>query len=123
MQTQKWVNIGLLAAVVFLFLFLNRLTAFVWDVSQFPLFEDWAVSPPQMISFVGASLFGFLVRRNKKANGFLNEVALELSRVSWPHRKETVASAGVVVVLVGLASLIFFVVDTLWGTIIKGSLL
>ncbi|MBI2981604.1 MAG: preprotein translocase subunit SecE [Deltaproteobacteria bacterium] len=44
----------------------------------------------------------------------MNEVVVELSKVSWPLGKETLASSGVVVVLVGIAALILAVVDMIW---------
>jgi preprotein translocase subunit SecE len=122
MQTQKWVNFGLLLGGAIIFLFLSKLTTAVWDLSRLPLLEEWPVDPPYLIGFGIAAGMAVWVRRNDGTNNFLNEVALELSRVTWPGRKETVASAGVVVVLIGIAALILFLIDTLWGTMIRGVL-
>lgn len=122
MQTQKWVNLSLLLGSAIVFLFLSKLTIAVWDLSRLPILEEWPVEPPYLIGFGIAVGVGLWVRRNDRANNFLNEVALELSRVTWPARKETVASAGVVVVLIGIAALILFLIDTLWGTMIRGVL-
>ncbi len=122
MQTQKWVNFGFLIAATAVFLFVNQLAAALWDVFRLPIPEDWPIEPSHVIAFaiaVGAVLGA---RRSQKANGFFNEVAMELSKVSWPNRKETVASAGVVIILVGIAALILFVIDTIWGTVIRGTL-
>lgn len=121
-QTQKWVNLGLLIATAVLFLFLHQLAGALWDMFRLPIPEEWPVEPPQLISFVLAMTAGLTARRSLKANGFLNEVAMELSKVSWPHRQETVSSAGVVIILTGLASLILFLIDNLWGTVIRGIL-
>lgn len=120
MQTQKWVNLGLLLGSLLVFLLLGKLTVAVWDMARLPLMEDWVVEPPYLLSFVIAAGLGIWTRRNERANGFFNEVALELSRVTWPGRKETVASAGVVIVLIGIASVILFLIDSLWGTMIQG---
>ena len=122
MQTQKWVNLGLLLSGGIIFLFLSKLTIAVWDLTRLPISEEWPVEPPYLIGFAVAAGIAFWVRRNDRANNFLNEVGLELSRVTWPGRKETVASAGVVVVLIGIAALILFLIDTLWGTMIRGVL-
>ncbi len=122
MQTQKWVNLGLLIASTAIFLFLNQLFSSLWDLARLPRPAEWPIEPSQWISFTAAVAAGFSARRSERANRFLNEVALELGKVTWPQRKETVASAGVVIVLVGIAALILFLMDILWGTAIRGLL-
>ena len=42
---------------------------------------------------------------------FLREVRQEASKVTWPTRKETTISTGMVLVMVVLAAIFFFVVD------------
>ena len=42
---------------------------------------------------------------------FMREVRQEISKVTWPSRKETMISTGMVFVMVFLAALFFFVVD------------
>ena len=42
---------------------------------------------------------------------FVQEVRQEVSKVTWPTRKETTVSTAMVFVMVILASLFFFVVD------------
>ena len=120
MQTQKWVNLGLLVVSAILFFFFSQLVGAIWDVSRLPMPEEWPVQPPYMVSFVLAGMTGIFVRRHLVANSFLNDVVLELSRVTWPQRKETVASAGVVAVLIAIAALLMLVIDTIWGTVIRG---
>jgi preprotein translocase subunit SecE len=44
---------------------------------------------------------------------FLNEVRQEASKVTWPTRRETVISTGMVFVMVVLAALFFFTVDSI----------
>lgn len=122
MQTQRWVNLGLLFGSLSLFLFLAKLSAALWDLGRLPIPEALPVEPAYLIAFVLAGGAGLFVRRAERTNGFLNEVASELSKVTWPVRKETMASAGVVIFLVAVASVILFLVDTLWGTLIRGAL-
>lgn len=122
MQTQKWVNLGLLIGTGILFLFTSLLVGLVWDAARLPLPEEFPIEPAYLVGFLVAAAVGFWARKSDQVNGYLNEVVMELSRVTWPPRKETVASAGVVVILVGLASLLLFVVDSLWGTMIRGVL-
>ena len=42
---------------------------------------------------------------------FMREVRQEVSTVTWPTRKETMISTGMVFVMVFLAALFFFVLD------------
>jgi preprotein translocase subunit SecE len=42
---------------------------------------------------------------------FLREVRQEASKVTWPTRRETMISTGMVFVMVILAAMFFFVVD------------
>ena len=44
---------------------------------------------------------------------FLREVRQEAAKVTWPTRKETMISTGMVLVMVVLAAIFFFVVDEL----------
>lgn len=41
----------------------------------------------------------------QKVNSFLESVKTELSKVTWPTRKETIATTGVVVVIIFLISI------------------
>jgi preprotein translocase subunit SecE len=42
---------------------------------------------------------------------FLQQVRQEMSRVTWPTRKETLVTTGMVFVMVFIAAAFFFVVD------------
>ncbi len=46
---------------------------------------------------------------------FLREVRAEVGRVTWPTRKETLVTTGLVFAMAALAALFFFVVDQLVG--------
>jgi preprotein translocase subunit SecE len=50
---------------------------------------------------------------------FLREVRTELKKVTWPPRKETVASTSVVLVVVFLISIFLFMVDQLLSFLIR----
>ena len=53
---------------------------------------------------------------------FVREVRTEVSRVTWPSRKETLVTTGLVFAMAALAALFFFVVDQVIGdhqTVIK----
>lgn len=46
-----------------------------------------------------------------QAKQYVREVKIELKRVSWPSRKETIASTSVVIILVLLVAIFFSLVD------------
>lgn len=65
---------------------------------------------------VGAISFGVLFA-NTTAVEFTDEVFGELYKVTWPNRKETMASTLVVGVMVLVAALVFQIMDMVWGGI------
>ena len=50
---------------------------------------------------------------------FVREVRQELSKVTWPTRKDTFMSSGIVIVLIVLFSLFFLLTDQIWSFSIK----
>lgn len=53
--------------------------------------------------------------RNERLSTLATEVTTELSKVTWPTRKETFAATIVVIVTVIVASLILGVFDAVWA--------
>jgi preprotein translocase subunit SecE len=50
---------------------------------------------------------------------FVREVRQETAKVTWPTRRETDISTGMVVIMVVVAAIFFLVVDWLLGTGVK----
>jgi preprotein translocase subunit SecE len=46
---------------------------------------------------------------------FIREVRAEVSRVTWPGRKETLVTTGLVFAMAAMAAIFFFVVDQVIG--------
>jgi preprotein translocase subunit SecE len=46
---------------------------------------------------------------------FLREVKVELVKVTWPSRKETLVTTGLVFAMAAIAALFFFIVDQVIG--------
>ena len=46
---------------------------------------------------------------------FVREVRSEMARVTWPSRKETMVTTGLVFLMVALAAMFFFLVDQFIG--------
>lgn len=118
-RSQKTVSLIYLACGFVGWLLFREIVSTIWVALRIPQAIDWIVAPPDLIAAaVGIAIFVLLLR-NAKVNEFTNEVITELAKVVWPDRKETVLSTGVVSVLVGLCSIIFFLFDMLWGTLVK----
>jgi preprotein translocase subunit SecE len=119
---RKWIDLGLGLAAVAAWFLLRQMLQQVWDIFRLPQIEGFIFQAPELISLV-ISVVGFIwLRRNAKVFGFLNEVATELAKVNWPTGSETLASTGVILVMVGIAAMIMFGFDAMWGTFTKSLL-
>jgi preprotein translocase SecE subunit len=66
-----------------------------------------------------AALVTFVVLlRHPKANTVLDEVIIELKKVTWPSREDVVKSTWVVLVCIFFISLILAGFDVMWGKVI-----
>jgi len=118
-NTKKWIQISYLFVAAITWIFFYHLVDTLWDLLELPLPIDWFVSPAQIAAFITAIIMFIVLQRNAKINQFSGEVASELSKVTWPEKKETVMSTGVISVMVAICALILFAFDSLWGSIIK----
>ena len=50
---------------------------------------------------------------------FFHEVKAELKKVSWPNRKDTIASTSVVLVIVFIIAIFLFIVDQALSFLIR----
>jgi preprotein translocase subunit SecE len=50
---------------------------------------------------------------------YIREVRQEVSKVTWPTRKETTVTTGMVFLMVFLAAMFFFVVDWILGGVVR----
>jgi len=50
---------------------------------------------------------------------FFREVRQEVSRVTWPTRKETAVTTGMVLVMVFISALFFFLIDQIFSQIVR----
>lgn len=116
---KKWIQISYLVLAALTWIFFYYLSDTIWDMSGLAVPVDWFISPAQIIAFVAAIILFVVLQRNIKVNQFSNEVASELSKVTWPEKKETILSAGVISVMVAVCALILFAFDSLWGTIVR----
>lgn len=116
---KKWIQISYLFIAALTWIFFYYLSDMVWDLASLPVPADWFIAPAQIIAFVTAAVVFIVLNRNRKIEQYSSEVASELSKVTWPEKKETVVSAGVIAVVVAICALLLFAFDSLWGTIVK----
>lgn len=117
MNQKRWVTLSIALASFLVFAVFSQALAAVWDYFRLPIYDEWVLGVPTLIAIaVAVLLFGGL-SKSTKVTLFLTDVVVELSKVTTPKRKETLLSAVVVVVMVGLASVILFCFDALWGSL------
>lgn len=118
-QYQKWVNLSYLALaalVAYVIFALGVKLAGSYDLEARIRNIDLIL---QGISIgIGAVLF-FVLFRSEQANQFMNEVMVELSRVTWPTQKETTSATFVVIVMVVVSGMILGFLDYFWTSLLK----
>ena len=118
-QYQKWVNLSylLLAGVVAYIVFALGIRL----VGQFDL--ETRIHNIELVvrgASVGLGGLVFLVLwRHQQANQFMNEVMVELSRVTWPTQKETSSATVVVIVMVLISGAVLGFLDYVWTSLLK----
>jgi preprotein translocase subunit SecE len=50
---------------------------------------------------------------------YLREVRQEVSKVTWPSKKETFTSAGIVLIVISIAAVILMLVDQLFSYLVR----
>lgn len=118
-QRQKWVNIillvsGLMVAVI-AFIGFSKIAAVYNLESSFKQIDLMI----RLGSIVLGAALGFGLYLNDQSNAFLNEVVLEMSRVTWPTQKETTNATIWVILFVLIAGAILGAFDSLWTWIMK----
>ncbi len=118
-QHQKWVNLSYLALAALVGYVIFALSLKVvgsYDLEARVRHIDLFVRGLAVV--VGAILF-FVLNRNEKANQFMNEVVVELSRVTWPTQKETTSATLIVIVMVLISGMILGMLDYFWTVLLK----
>lgn len=118
-QRQKWVNLVFTAAAILVavvaFIGLSKITA-VYNLESSVKQIDLIV---RLGSLALGAAFGFGLYMNDKSNAFMNEVVLEMSRVTWPTSKETTNATIWVILFVIIAGALLGALDSLWAWMIK----
>jgi len=70
-------------------------------------------------SLVVSGLVFLILSRNERANQFMSEVVVELSRVTWPTQKETTSATFVVIVMVLISGMVLGFLDYFWTKVMQ----
>jgi preprotein translocase subunit SecE len=96
---------GALAAFV-----VSEIVTYVWEYFGNP--RDFVVMLVSGTVGFGGAIVAY---RHPLVNQLANEVVAELSKVTWPTRKETTAATIVVIVVSVIASIVLGVYDAFWS--------
>ncbi len=94
--------------------FVTWLSTKVYEIRRLPGLKFGLEAVPAL-----AALIAFVILlRNPKVNTVLDEVVIELKKVTWPSREDVVKSTWVVLVCIFFISLILAGFDVMWGKVI-----
>ena len=116
---ERWVQFAYAACAITLAWFLIKLTGAIWTLLADTV--DVVPEPNATLIAVGAGLVAFITAvityRSQKIHTFVVEVCVELSKVTWPTRKETWSQTVVVIIVSIIAAIILGVFDAVWSQI------
>lgn len=108
----RWVQSTFMVFALVLFWLLDKAINQAWDYFAG---ANTTVASGAAALIAGVSMW--LAYRNVRVQAAANDVVGELAKVSWPTRKETTASALVVIITSIIAAVIVGSFDTIWSAI------
>ena len=119
---ERWVQFAFVLIGGLAFFIGDKLITFLYDTAaSVGGRNEWFTLPaPNATLITGAAaiigiLTGFLLYRHPKAKPMADEVAGELSKVTWPTRPETWRNTIVVIVTSIMAAVYLFLFDSVWS--------
>jgi len=116
---ERWVQFSYAASAVVLAWFLIKSSTAVWTMLAENV--DAVPEPNATAVAVGSGLVALIAAivtyRSRKIHTFVVEVCVELSKVTWPTRKETWSQTVIVLIVSVLAAIILGVYDAVWSKI------
>ena len=108
----RWVQIAFMAFALLLLWLLDKIITLVWD--------RFAEPKPSLVTLLAAAIAigsTLLLYRQEKVSRLAHEIVGELTKVSWPSRKETQVSTLVVIITSVIAAVIVGTFDAAWSAI------
>ncbi|GAB5542645.1 MAG: preprotein translocase subunit SecE [Sandaracinaceae bacterium] len=107
---ERWVQFAFVVIAILTFYLSDKLISFVWGYFAEP--EGTLVSG---VAAIIGILTGFLLYRHPKVRPLADEVAGELSKVTWPTRQETWRNTIVVIITSIIAAAYLGIFDSIWS--------
>jgi preprotein translocase SecE subunit len=121
-QYQKWVNLSYLACAALVAYVLFELSSRIsgaYDIEAKVRNLDLILRGASIA--LGALTF-WLLYRHDEWNQFMNEVMVELARVTWPTPVETKNATFIVIIMVVITGLVLGFLDYFWTLLLKAVL-
>jgi preprotein translocase subunit SecE len=116
---ERWVQFSYAACAIALAWFLIKASNATWTILADSV--DSIPEPNGTMIAVGSGLVALIAAviayRSNKIHTFVVEVCVELSKVTWPTRKETWSQTVVVLIVSVIAAVILGVYDAVWSHI------
>ena len=116
---ERWVQFAYAACAVTLAWFLIKAGTAIWTILSDTV--DAVPEPDGTLIAVAAGVIALIAAvityRSNTIHTFVVEVCVELSKVTWPTRKETWSQTVVVIVVSIIAAIILGLFDALWAQI------
>ena len=114
---ERWVQFAYAACAITLAWFLIKSSTAIWTLLADTV--DSIPEPNATVIAVGAGLVAFATAvatyRSQRIHTFVVEVCVELSKVTWPTRKETWSQTIIVIIVSIIAAIILGVFDSVWS--------
>lgn len=111
---RKWVHVMFAVAGILLAWLLAKSGEWAWGYFGRPNGLYVGVG-----SVVIASVATYICWKNEQIFALANEVTTELSKVTWPTRKETVSSTIIVIITTIVAALLLGLFDATWSWVTR----
>lgn len=116
---ERWVQFAFIGGALAAFWMLDHIVLATWE--QVADLANLSADPNPTYATAAAAILAIvgivIAYKNPKINKFSNEVAAELSKVTWPTRKDTYAQTIVVVIVSVIAAIILGVFDAAWSSV------
>ena len=115
--TKRFVYAAYFAGAIGAAFLLSKIGTFAWQKAS--LWKPAIGEPHDEVVMPAAAVIGGLLAlyywKNTRSRQLAEEVASELSKVTWPSKKEVTNSTTVVIVTTAFATLFFALMDRFWG--------
>jgi preprotein translocase subunit SecE len=108
----RWIQLTFVVGTLLLAWLFDHVIAAIWY-----MFADPQESVVTGAAVVAGIITAVALYRNRASYSLVHDVADEMSKVTWPTRKETSSSTIIVVVASIIAAFVLFLFDTVWSAV------